>query len=407
MAISELQIALIGAGAAAVGMVWGYNAWQDRKHRRIAEGIFKGGQGDALLGAAEPGRNAGDGERREPHFADEVDAAGEPAADADVAESLAEPLAEVDAAAEFIAAERLPAQAEPPAPLPQAAPLSEPALLPGLPAECADAVADCVLYLTAAEALPAPAVWAIQNAWAGDLSKPLRWLARQEADAAWQPVEAADAGRYRDWAAALQLVDRRGPVSDAELGRFFDGVQQLAKQTGAVLELPSRGEIVIRAGKLDEFCAAVDIQFGLHIVEASGGVFAGTKLRGVAEAAGLVLEDDGLFRARDEAGGELFTVANLGAERLEAASIKSLATHGLTLSLDVPRVSDGVRAFDRMLATARQLATALGGVLVDAQRAPLADAMIAAIRAKTAELQQRMRDGGIAPGSTRALRLFS
>jgi FtsZ-interacting cell division protein ZipA len=103
----------------------------------------------------------------------------------------------------------------------------------------------------------------------------------------------------------------------------------------------------------------------------------------------------------------LFTVANLGAERLEADSIKSLATHGLTLSLDVPRVTDGKLAFDRMLATARQLAGVLGGVLVDAQRAPLADAMIDAIRARTGELQARMNEAGIAPGSTRALRLFS
>ncbi len=68
---------------------------------------------------------------------------------------------------------------------------------------------------------------------------------------------------------------------------------------------------------------------------------------------------------------------------------------------------DGVLAFDRMLAVARQLAGSLDGVLVDAQRAPLSDAMIAAIRAKTAELQQRMRDGGIVPGSALALRLFS
>jgi hypothetical protein len=49
----------------------------------------------------------------------------------------------------------------------------------------------------------------------------------------------------------------------------------------------------------------------------------------------------------------------------------------------------------------------LGGVLVDAQRAPLADAMVDAIRAKTAELQQRMREADIVPGSPRALRLFS
>jgi FtsZ-interacting cell division protein ZipA len=82
------------------------------------------------------------------------------------------------------------------------------------------------------------------------------------------------------------------------------------------------------------------------------------------------------------AGGELFSVANLGAERFDAETLKSLATNGLTLSLDVPRVADGA-AFDRMLGTARQLAAALGGVLVDAQRAALADAMIAAIRAKT------------------------
>jgi hypothetical protein len=34
-------------------------------------------------------------------------------------------------------------------------------------------------------------------------------------------------------------------------------------------------------------------------------------------------------------------------------------------------------------------------------------AMIDAIRARTAELQQRMNDAGIVPGSTRALRLFS
>jgi FtsZ-interacting cell division protein ZipA len=79
----------------------------------------------------------------------------------------------------------------------------------------------------------------------------------------------------------------------------------------------------------------------------------------------------------------------------------------VTFSIDVPRVSDGRAAFERMLGVARQLAGALGGVLVDAQRAPLADAMIAAIRAKTIELQQRMRDGGIDPGSPRALRLFS
>ena len=386
MAISELQIALIGAGVAGVAMVWGYNLWQDRQHRKTADRIFKGGHGDALLPeekVQETSSGVQDDERQEPHFGD---AAGDAAefAGADDTAAVA-----VDAAQE-------PQDSAPP---------------PVYPVECADVVADCVLHLVAADPVPAPAVWAIQNAWAGELSKPVRWLAKRRADgaaeAAWQPVDAHDSGRYCEWAVAIQLADRRGPVSDGELARFFDGVQQLAQQTAAALELPSRSEIVMRAAALDEFCAAVDIQFVLHVVEASGGVFAGTKLRGVAEAAGLALEADGVFRARDAEGGEMFTVANLGAERLEAESIRSLATHGLTLSLDVPRVSDGTQAFDRMLATARQLSGALGGVLVDAQRAPLADAMVDAIRAKTGELQARMNEAGIVPGSPRALRLFS
>lgn len=392
MAISELQIALVGAGVAAVALVWGYNAWQDRQHRRTAERIFKGGHDDALLGgeqavAAEPpvaDRRPEPAERLEPRLPDaelEVEpGAPEPVADMIAAEPAAESLA--------------PAAAEP-------------ARLPAMPVEYADSVADCVLRLAAVEPIPAPAVWAAQNSWATELSKPLHWLARIDADGEWHTIDSHDAGRYAEWAAALQLVDRRGPVSDSELARYFDGVQHLAQQTSATLELPSRGEVVMRAAALDEFCAGVDIQFVLHVVEATGGVFAGTKLRGVAEAAGLVLEADGVFRARDDAGGELFTVSNLGAEKLSADSIRSLATHGLTLSLDVPRVTDGAAAFDRMLAVARQLATTLGGALVDAQRAPLSDAMIVAIRAKALELQQRMRDGGIAPGSTRALRLFS
>jgi hypothetical protein len=369
-----------------------------RQHRKTAEKIFKGGQGDALLGKEARGAQPEEIERKEPRFAAEpveavehVPSLGEIV----VAEPVVEPPIESVAAVESAAVIE-PQPASPPEPPPVEA---------LLPEKYADEVADCVLRLTTPDAIPA--VRAMQNSWASALSKPLHWLAWSSADGAWRLLAPDDGGRYRDWAVALQLVDRRGPVSAAELAIFFEGMQQLAQQAGAALELPAHEEIVQRAGTLDEFCAAVDIQFVLHVVEAAGGVFAGSKLRGVVEAAGMMLEPDGVFRARDGSGAAMFTVANLGAERLDAESIKSLATHGLTLILDVPRAADGVHAFDRMLMTARQLAAALGGVLVDAQRAPLSDAMIAAIRAKTAELQQRMRDGSIVPGGTRALRLFS
>ena len=392
MAISELQIALVGAGVSAVVVVWAYNTWQERKHRKAAESIFRGGQDDALLDGAAAGAHEGDDEERDPYDRD--------AFDHERREPHLPPAPELPP-------ELKPVAAFVPAAEPLPVPPKDGPQLSALPALWADPLMDCIVDFSTAEPIPAAAVWAAQATWAGEMNKPLRWLARGSSTADWQLVHAHDAGSYAQWAASLQLVNRQGAISDREVACFIDGVAQVATEVGAAIDLPESDETVMHAVELDAICAAVDIQFVLHIVEASGGVFAGTKLRGVAEASGLTLANDGCFHARDQDGIDLFTLCNMGQERLEPESIKSLATHGMTLSLDVPRVADGAVAFDQMLASARQLSKALGGILVDAQRAPLAEAMITGIRAKTIELQQTMRDAGIEPGSTRALRLFS
>lgn len=275
-------------------------------------------------------------------------------------------------------------------------------------ADCGDPVAESIIHFNAASPLAAPLVFSTQRSWASELAKPVTWYARVGDGGAWIALTPASESSHLEWAAGLQLVDRRGAASLAEISRFCEGVTLVAQQTGSSVEdMPDLDETFTRATTLDQFCAAVDIQFVIHVVDAGGGMFAGSKLRGLAEAAGLSLDADGVFRARDAGGGEEFSLANMAGEPLSAETLRNISVHGVTFSIDVPRVTDGKEAFERMLATARQLATGVGGVLVDAQRAPLADAMIAAIRAKILELQQQMRDGGIDPGSPRALRLFS
>ena len=375
MALSELHLALIAAGTAGVVMVWGYNVWQDRKHRQTADRIFKGGKPDALAdgdGVAEAAPQ--DEPRQEPT----LDAGDEPDAfDTDRPAQTVQPLPDL-------------------------------CVDDGGLAGCGDAVADCLMRFNGTTPIAAPAVYSVLRGWPGDITKPVTCYARIGDGGAWGALTATSESSHLEWAVGLQLVDRRGAATLSEISYFCEGVTALARQHGAdVTDRPDLDETLARAVALDQFCAGVDLQFVLHVVDAGGGTFAGTKLRGLAEAAGLALEGDGVFRARDVAGGEEFTLANLGDEALTAESLRSLATHGVTFSLDVPRVTNGKEAFERMLAAARQLAGAIGGVLVDAQRAPLSDAMIAAIRAKILELQQRMRDGGIDPGSSRALRLFS
>jgi len=431
--MSDLQIALIAAGALLVALVWIYNNWQERKHLKAAEAIFKSGQPDALLPEAKSATTAlrlpaNDGEppesggrRLEPHLSNDVDDVAQhsdiqtsrPAQAAQLAAVIA-PMPSLVAAPPLMPT-RMPAASQSGESssrrVSSATTMGAPLSVPALPAQWADSIADCILRFSTPEPIDAAPVWRAQLPWAADVSKPIHWLVFDAAAShggSWQRLDERDNGAYSDWAIALQLADRRGPVSESDLALFLNGAQKFVRQMGGEpLALPERTETLAYAAKLDRFCADLDIQFAVHIVEASGGVFAGSKLRSVAEAAGLMLEPDGVFRARDADGVELFTLSNLGEQRLAAESIKTLSTHGLTLTLDVPRVTDGSVAFDRMLATAKQLSKTLGGVLVDAQRAPLGAPMISGIRAKAGELQKRMRDGGIAPGSVRALRLFS
>lgn len=412
MALSDLQIVLIGAGATAVVAVWAYNLWQERKLHRLTEMLFTHPQDDTLINEPAAERSADDEatrdavERKEPTFSAfqfHDDAVGEPKENP--VDELVEQIhyQSTGKVAEEFPAGLIDERSDGPS-IAQESPTPEPG---ALPSEWADTLTHCMLRLKTAEPTPASTLWVLQSVWAAQLGKPLCWLAYDDLTTNWLPIDENATGRYVDWAVALQLADRRGAISEGALAHFFDGMQQLANHVGAALSLPDLAPVVAHAAALDTFCAKVDIQFKVHIVESAGGVFSGTKLRGVAEAAGMQLEDDGFFHARDTAGEELFTLMNLGSEAFTLDNLRSLATHGLSLSLDVPRVSDGLVTFTRMLATGQQLARALGGVLVDAQRVPLTDVMTSAIRAKITELQQTMREADIAPGSARAMRLFS
>ncbi len=365
--MNELQLALIAAGGVLVAAVWAYNLWQERRHKRVAEEIFKGDRPDVLLqgqggdaadeapARVEPAMPRGE-ERIEPGFASSDDE------DAEVA-------------------------------------------VPPPPVELADPVADCTLQIEFAEAVAAPALWEAQRGLAEQLTKPLAWNGHDGFE--WRRLSAHDAGHYGAAAVSLQLADRQGAVGALELSAFLDGVRDIAQQFGGRVELPQAQAMLDHATALDGFCASVDVQLGVGVVEAAGGDFTGTKLRGLAEAAGMVLQGDGRFHTVDDRGEDVFTLANIGSELFDADTLRTLTTHGLSFTLDVPRVIDGPAAFDRMLATAKQMAQTLGGVLVDGQRHPLHDATIAGIRAKIAEIQKQMAANQIPAGSPRALRLFS
>ena len=138
-----------------------------------------------------------------------------------------------------------------------------------------------------------------------------------------------------------------------------------------------------------------------------GGSVAGTRVRGVAEAAGFKLAGGGRFEwIQEDTGAVLYSLTNLRAEPFTADSLRVSATNGIVLVLDVPRIADPPRTFDQMKLTAKRLAHNLGGELVDDNARALHDAALASIRKKVEAAAQALRESGIEPGSPRALALF-
>ena len=162
-----------------------------------------------------------------------------------------------------------------------------------------------------------------------------------------------------------------------------------------------------RAEALDRLCAALDVQIGLTVQRPEAGAIPGTRLRGVAEAAGFRLAPAGRFEwVSEDTGAVLYSLQNLRAEPFTAESLRVTATHGVVFLLDVPRVADPARVFDQMKLAAKRMAPTLGGELVDDNRRPLDDAALALIRDQVQAAADALKSVHIEPGSARALALF-
>jgi len=404
--LSELQLSLIGAGLVAVAGVWGYNAWQEYRQRKLAQRIFGNDRtADVLMqgetdvaapdAAAEPS-DLGAPERIEPRFAvaededlDYLDAVETRASELPVerpAQQSAEPLAGQTAGQ---TTEQ---------PVEQ---LLEP------PAELADDFVDCIARLEAPELIAAPLLWAAQRQLLRTFEARLCWSGLDEHSGQWRKLHAQDAASYRHLCAALQIADRNGPVNAADLARFFDALRQLAENFQARIALPEAAEVLAHAQAVDAFCAGVDWRIGVNVVNRHDQPFGAARLIDLATETSLWLKDDGMFHAEDATGLTVFTLADLGGQPLAADGLGALTLDGVTLGIDVPRVAQGSLAFDRLLGVARRLMETFDGILVDDQRKPLSDEMLAAIRAKIEEFQQKMAARQIPAGGRRALRLYS
>ncbi|MDD5404332.1 MAG: cell division protein ZipA C-terminal FtsZ-binding domain-containing protein [Sulfuricella sp.] len=388
--MNELQLYLLAIGVVAILAVLGFNRWQEHKYRRQAEQRFPPGRDDVLLAESGPS------ERMEPvldsPLPPEPDEA-EPGQDISPAWEASETLGPETAAPDDLSA-------RPVQPVPE---ISEPQAGDIAP----DPATEYVITLNASDPITAHALVLILQQ-LKSAGKAVRWLGLRNHHDHWEEIAQASPGaEFVKLAACLQLADRNGPLRSDEVNGFCDMVQAVAANLYAVMDCPDKQAALAAAVELDQFCAGVDVLIGVNIISRDGVPFAGTKLRGLAESAGMRLMPDGLFHYFDDQGADLFALGNLDPTPFSAESMKHISTHGVTFIFDVPKATGGVQAFNQMLLAARQFAVRLSALMVDDNRKELSDAGIDRIRQQLAAIYATMEAHRIHPGSAQAGRLFA
>src|SRR5512135_811935 len=223
----------------------------------------------------------------------------------------------------------------------------------------------------------------------------------------WERLIPESEQSYRAFRLGLQLVDRTGSVSELRLASFRDLLADIAAQLQVEVKLPPVEEALQRAQQLDRFCADVDQMIGVNLLAGGDRKLFGTEVATAAERLDMSLQADGTFHLLDERGATLFSLSAVDGSTFQHHTLNQARVDGLTLLLDIPRVSEPVRRFDEMVALARELEKSLRLVMTDDQRVALNDGAIAQIRAQVAATEDLMLVGHITPGSTQAARLFS
>jgi FtsZ-interacting cell division protein ZipA len=237
--------------------------------------------------------------------------------------------------------------------------------------------------------------------------KTVRWLGQDASGASYAVTKEHEQTRFNRIISTLQLADRSGPANGEDLRNFHAKVEDLATRISAEVEWREHGDPLQYARDLDQFCIDVDVMISLQLNAGAGASFAGTKLRGLAEAGGLVLKDDGQFHCLNDAGESLFVLACLERRALTPDVLRTVLLRGVVLMMDVPRVANGVEVFNQMVLLGRKLEAALSIKLMDENQHLLGDADIEKIRQQLKVIYSKMHARGVSPGNTTALRLFS
>lgn len=382
--MSELQIGLLGIGAIVVIGVYGYGFWQQRQYRGKFAATFKTENEDALY-------------RSTPEYRPVPEIKNE------AAELIEEEVAQIE---HVVQLENV-VENEPVTQIEQLEPQPESLTSGEIDKQnFLDETMDYIVSITPKSPLGSDALaplWGLRF----DFGKRVYACGLNTRTRRWERLIPESNPSYSVFNIGLQLADRSGVVSQIRMTDFCEVLREIAEKIQAEIVMPDMSDAIKKANKLDEFCAEVDQMIGLNILLGAERHIFASDVAQLAEQQGMALQADGTFHLIDAQGQTRFSLSSIDGALFQHHTLTQMRLQGLTLLLDVPRVTHPAEQFDAMAASAQKLADELNASLVDDHRVALSAAALTHIHEQVAVLEARMLAGNIIPGSAQALRLFS
>lgn len=381
--MNSLQISLIVLAIVVIGVILFYNWFQERKYRQQSITLF--GQHEDVLLQPKPQSSV---DRIEPTV-NSLD--GVTGRQPDSVSVTAPPIDEPETV--------IKSESEP-------EPRMESAVTMEIPPPPVDPMLEYLISIQVVDAIPSAAFATLIDS-QRDTGKPVRWWGYADSMENWVEISPWREQAFTDVAIVVQLADRAGPVTENQLLNLNHEAHQMANRFNGIAHASDIASAIAKAVQLDQFCVEVDVLIGLNVVSVDGATFNGLKIAELAQAAGMKLDNAGVYQRRNERGDVIYALCNHEDTPFSVNQMSSLETHGITLLFEVPRVENGLGAFAESAQLGQQLASALNGKLVDDNIRPLSPAGIEKIQTQLVHIYQKMEAREIPAGGRRALRLFN
>jgi hypothetical protein len=202
-------------------------------------------------------------------------------------------------------------------------------------------------------------------------------------------------GFYSELLVAVQIAHRKGALDEIDAARFVAATQQIALAVDADFDAPDVPRLVAQAAELDQLCARFDVQITLTVA-AADSPWTADAILSAASVLGFAATGSGRWELRESTGELLLTL-----------TAPTLPAERLAMTIDVPLTRAETSPLTRQYDLADQLATRLGGRVVDDNGRPVQREAHFAVAAQLATLYEAMHAAGVVPGSERARRLYA